>query len=149
MSAFVVSTNTINAIVSFSVGGHRRIVTCKRIDDPAQLTVTTEYTPSQIGQALIHENFLSVNYRYRTDDETPVYRFRPVWSGRVKPGTVRLLTPIDIIKLAHCLEYQSCEHPTWHASFAKDFLERVTDAATRSLPGYEKAPWGLCDREAA
>ncbi len=143
MSAYIVDLSTIHAIVTFAVGGRRRVGSCRSITDEHVYVSSADYTPDQIGQALLHENFLSVNYRYREDEETTVYTFKPIYDGYVEVGKKRLLKPIDIIKLCHCLEYQSCEHPSWQQSFAKDFLDRVVSAALHELPGYDTAPWGL------
>lgn len=149
MSAFIVNKSSIDAIVTFAVGGKRRVTTCRSITNPETFSTTNDHSPAQLGQALWHENYLSVNYRYRADDETPVYKYKPQYDGHVGTGQKRLLTPIDIIKLCDCLEYQSCEHPGWETSWAKDLLDRVRRAATRELPGYEDAPWGLYDRGVA
>lgn len=143
MSAHIVEISTIHAIVTFAVGGKRRVTSCRSITTEGAYVHATDCTPDQIGQALLHQNYLSVNYRYIEDRETPVYTYKPVYDGFVEPGKKRLLRAIDIIKLCHCLEYQSCEHPGWPKSFAKDFLDRVVGAALHELPGYENAPWGL------
>ena len=73
----------------------------------------------------------------------PAYIFRPTCHGSTRTKPKRLLTPLDIIKLCQSLKYQSCEHPTWDASFAKDFLNRVISAAIAALPGYDSAFWGI------
>jgi len=52
-------------------------------------------------------------------------------------------TPIEIIKLADCLSYQSCEHPDYYTSEAHRITENIKAKAITKLEGYENAPWGL------
>lgn len=151
MSAYIVSDNTIHAIVGFAWGnGYSPNVSTVR-DWPGTTTPhgyillrdqCHRTTPSRIGQLLLHENYLSVNYRYREDDQTPRYTFKRFDVFDIK-GTRRPLKPIDIVKLCDCLDYQSCEHPGWPDSWARDFLTRVKDVAMQTSPEYEAAPWGL------
>lgn len=63
MSAFIVSKATIDALVTYAVGGGPFRVTG---DDP-----------TKIGQMLINENYRSVNFRYGQTDPAPRYQFRP------------------------------------------------------------------------
>ena len=77
---------------------------------------------------LYSENVRSVNYRYseRTKRTGFVY----------DRSNITYVTPIQIIKLCHCLDYQSCEHPQWERSKAKRSLQAIIDAAAMRLPGY-------------
>ena len=146
MSAYVVSKAHIDAIVTFAVGGTRRVGTVKRMAEGAghsKYVSSSDYTPSQIGTALWAENHASVNYRYTETTPVPAYVFRPKCHGSTCTKPTRQLTPLDIIKLCQSLKYQSCEHPAWDASFAKDFLNRVISAAIAALPGYDNALWGI------
>ena len=146
MSAYIVSKAHIDAIVTFAVGGARRVGTVKRIAEEGghgEFVSSAVYTPSQIGAALRAENHASVDYRYSETTPAPAYVFRPKCSGSTCTKTKRLLTPLDIIKLCQSLKYQSCEHHAWDASFAKDFLDRVISAAIAALPGYDNAFWGI------
>jgi hypothetical protein len=52
---------------------------------------------------------------------------------------------VDILKMAHCLDYQSCEIDGWEKTLAFRQLERIKYAAVSSLPGYDDAPWGWED----
>lgn len=153
MSAYIVSKETIDAIVTFSTTPQGQsgipIYSIKPIPgwngagDHMTISDLGVDAPSRIGQLLWHENVLSVNYRYREDDDTAIYKFKHRVEGCVAPDEKRRLTAVDIIKLCGCLEYQSCEHPGWADSWAKDFLDRVVRAAIHELPGYDDAPWGL------
>ena len=146
MSAYIVSKAHIDAIVTFAVGGTRRVGTVKRMAEDAghgKYVSSSDYTPSQIGAALWAENHASVDYRYSETTAVPAYVFRPTCHGSACSKPTRLLTPLDIIKLCQSLKYQSCEHPGWEASFAYDFLNRVISAAIGALPGYDTAFWGI------
>ena len=144
MSATIVSTATIEAIVTFALRTLDSI-------DPLPGTSTATWVPIKalaphaIGQALLDENYRSVNHRYATEAPVPRYRHRDRTSFRRDGSNSQLLMAMDIIKLCHCLSYQSCERDDWETSWAKRFLDRVIDAAIRLLPGYDDAPWGLYD----
>lgn len=148
MSAYIVSTATIEAIVTFAL---------RHLDsiDPLPGTSTAAWVPIKalsphvIGQALLDENHRSVNHRYGTEAPVPRYRHLDRISFRPDGSNSQLLMAVDIIKLGHCLIYQSCEHDDWETSWAKRFLDRVIDAAVRLLPDYHDAPWGLYDDAAA
>jgi hypothetical protein len=142
MSAFVVSHSAVAAIVTYA---QRRLWSC--VPPPPHSGISTvnirDIDPDRIGQALFAENVRSVNHRYRRTDCVPRYRHVPTYEGHVSTVETRTLTVLDILKLAHCVEYQSCEHPEWETSWARDFLQRVVDTAVHELPGYDDAPWGL------
>ena len=144
MSAFIVSTLTIEAIVTFAMDNLDSMEPLPCTSTAGWIPIRGE-NPAAIGQALVDENFRSVNHRYRTEEVPPRYRHRSRLVGNVGGATKRTLHAVDIIKLCHCLAYQSCEHDDWEASWAKRFLDRVIDAATRALPDYDAAPWGLYD----
>jgi hypothetical protein len=146
MSAYIVSKAHIDAVVTFAVGGQRRVGTVKRITEDAgqaKYVSSSDYTPSQIGAALWAENHASVDYRYKDSTPVPAYVFRPNCHGGTCTKPTRQLTPLDVIKLCQSLKYQSCEHPGWKASFANEFLNRVISAAIGALPGYDNAFWGI------
>ena len=144
MSAFIVSTSTIEAIVTFAMHNLDSIEPLPGTSTAVWIPIRAE-NPDAIGQTLLDENFRSVNHRYRTEEVPPRYRHRNRLTGNVGGATKRTLHAVDIIKICHCLAYQSCEHDDWEASWSKSFLDRVIDAATRALPGYDAVPWGLYD----
>lgn len=144
MSAYLVNKITIDAIVTFAMA-HMHSMKPLPGDGNQRYVITKNENPDKIGLALWSENQISVDCRYRETTRTLTYKWSPKIQGRVDATTTRILTPMDIIGLCHCLKYQSCEHDGWEASWACDFLKKVVDAATRKLPGYDKAPWGLRD----
>lgn len=75
----------------------------------AQYRLITPANMQAVGQTLLHENYLSVNYRYGEDDSTPAYQLRV---------TEASLDPRHLVAAIGCYEYQSCEHPAWADSDA-------------------------------
>lgn len=120
MSAYIVSDATIDALVTWAVGGGPNRVTG---DDP-----------NKVGQMLVDQNHRSVNYRYREDGQPPRYSYRPY----IKP-----LTPVAIIKICNCYDYQACETDDYEKTPAGRMVDAIRSKAIRQLPGYEEAPWGL------
>jgi hypothetical protein len=105
-----------------------------------QRGLTTE-TADSVGAMLLRENHESVNFRY---DEKPKitigdpYRFKQ---------PMKAIEPVQVLKAIACYEYQSCEHPGWEVSEAKEFCEALRIHAINSLPGYDDAAWGIDDKQ--
>ena len=98
-----------------------------------------EATPSEaerIGQMLMRENRLSVNYRYGESEAEDLYTFEP-------PAMTVHVEPVVILKTIDCFEYQSCEHPGWEDSEAHAFCQALRRRMIRRLPGYAEAPWEI------
>ena len=152
MSAYLVLKTPIDALVTYALAGHRAVGTCKRLltdtDSNTPFVSATRYTPSQIGAALWTENLASVNYRYAEDAPPEPYTHRP-YRGCSRVTTsrpiFRELAPVEIIALCNSLDYQSCEHPAWNDSFAKDYINRIRMKAIGALPGYVTAARDLKD----
>ena len=132
MSAFVVSHTHINAIVRWAC---RHNVAVQYGNPTRSLRAGQE---QEMAEILLAENVKSVNYRYKED--TPV---DPI----VYDAFATDLRAIDVIKACQCLDYQSCEHPGWETSTAKKILDTIQRDAVTHLPGYDKAPWCIADRE--
>ena len=89
----------------------------------------------QVGRALLAENLASVNYRYNdTLTGADEYKFS-MFHGPKEMNAVQVLKAIS------CYEYQSCEHPCWEASAARQFCEVLRSYSINHLPGYEQAAW--------
>ena len=120
MSAYICSDLHINTIVTWAVHND---------------ALPYGMTPEAAAALLYSENVRSVNYRYseRTKRTGFVY----------SRALVTNITPVQIIKLCHCLDYQSCEHPQWLRSKAKQILVGIIDRAVMRMPGYEQAKWSI------
>lgn len=127
MSAYIVDAAHITALAAYA--GRHNIMRFAPCD------------VQQIGDILHAENVRSVNHRYPGDDAEP--SFTPVaWAEW------HIFTPIEIIKAADCLEYQSCEHPEWRDSEAADILRHIKARAIYELAGYREAAWHIQERPA-
>jgi hypothetical protein len=135
MSAFIVSTAHINALVnagyraceanslSWYVNGQRRTLTSDNLD--------------ATGAMLTQANAASVDYRYRETNQIPFYRH-----------SFRLPLPaVTLLKLIDCYEYQSCERPDWPESEAYAYCDALRRRLIAQLPGYDAAPWAMSDED--
>ena len=94
-------------------------------------------TPAEIGAMLHRENVASVNHRY-SESTVPAF----VYDSTVESLKVE---PVQIIKAAHCLDYQSCEHDAWDKSEARQLLLQIIENAAYKFPGYESAQWEISE----
>ena len=115
MSAFIVSTSTIEAIVTFAIRHLDSIEPLPGTSTAAWVPIRA-LSPHAIGQALLDENHRSVNHRYATDAPAPRYCHLDRVSAKVDGSYSRLLMAVDIIRLCHCLDYRSCKHDNWEIS---------------------------------
>jgi hypothetical protein len=54
------------------------------------------------------------------------------------------LTPVQILKLCDCYEYQACETgEAYYQSFAHAIIQAIRGKAWRRLPGYDEAEWTI------
>ena len=124
--------------------------------------------PSVLGQRLLDECVASVRSRYPDmnpdDGDLPgpsdayymaPYLWEPYLETRTRliaPGMPRVIPPpaptVVIAKQIANYEYQSCEHDSWESSEAHAFCRALAEGLLRSLPGWEKAPWGIDGRAA-
>lgn len=108
------------------------------------------------ADTLMRANIASVAYRYPGDGEGA----RPGPVGYATDGAlieetkrlamdtefhreVKKYKPVEIIKLAQSLDYQSCESPEWENTPAKALIDSIIFRAATWLPGYNEAPWGI------
>lgn len=140
MSCFQVSKATIAALLTFYRGRSQdsQHITIRgqmfghRLDDATWLA---------LGVCLWDANARSVTSRYHiTREAEGIEEFTAEDIGSLfdKPRT-----PVQILKLIDCVEYQSCEDSAWEDSTACAVLHRIQREAIAALPGYEEAPWGL------
>ena len=130
MSAFICSDNHISAIVKWAT---RNNVSIWYGNPSRSLCAGGE---QELVDILYAENVKSVNYRYRGGDPT-------TGCVCVYDPTSPILAPVAVIKAVQSLEYQSCEHPGWETSDAKEILQAIQSEAIRRLPGYELAEWSI------
>lgn len=168
MSAFVVSTAHIDAMVRAGMDGHDSLHWYW--GNPSRHEQLTHANASDVGAMLLAENVRSVEYRYSPPGREAIYgegwetpeQDLPgtLFSVEVVPGLtveapeylrpyryplgkVRALEPVAVLKLIRCFEYQSCETDDWKESQAFAYCEALTVRMIHQLPGYDDAPWGL------
>ena len=130
MSAFIVSKDHIDAILTFAMSNKMSAPVSKSSNH----LIVKEHL-NTLGGILWRENHKSVNARYGERKRTPRYEFTYF--------TKRNLTLPVFVKLIHCLNYQSCEHRGWDKSLANQILISFLNQATRKIVGYDEAPWDL------
>lgn len=133
MSAFMCSFEHLNVLATVAIegfGGGRFPRLLPNHDDP-----------KDVAMLLAAENAASVAARYPDHPEMQ----SPDWATNhdaypYKYPMVRP-TPVELLKLIDCYEYQSCEHDAWEHSTAHALCERLRSYAIHHLDGYEDAPW--------
>ena len=126
MSAFIVSSDHISALVSWAAANRVGVHT-----NPMWFVVDNKIATCNM---LLSENVKSVNWRYRENEPVIPVEYTPP----ANPPSA-----VQVIKLCHCLAYQSCEHEAWEISLAKKILDAVIQTAIYKLPGYEAAHWSI------
>lgn len=137
MSAFLCTPRHIGQLVSYYCAdrNHRN-----RIEDPATLATT-----------LARANLQSVGYRYEmNEDQTAadMSSFRTAGGyiaaciAEAKRPVPPTITPIAVIKMVACLNYQSCEVEGWQETEAYNLLEKIERSAHSRIHGWSDAPWG-------
>ena len=153
MSAFIVTKNHIAAIVQAGLDyGPCGPMTWWNVDNPrtadnAERHELRHENASEVGSMLWAENLASVAYRYPDDVDGE----RPGPVGFVDADVVtyrhairtRPLSPLAILKAIAGYEYQSCEHPGWHDSEARQFCQALRLHTISTLSGYDTASWEI------
>jgi len=128
MSAFIVSKKTIDAILTYA--GDRNM---SYYNPDTQTRINIRSEKNAVGQILYAENYISVNYCY--EEKTKITKYQYIRASGIKG--------IQILKLLHCLEYQSCEHPEYYNGLAHHINKAIERQTISSLPGYDDADWGF------
>ena len=119
---------------------------------------------SNVAITLANANLKSIASRYG-DGDTSLDSYKKItleWMDmeysdyvascclNARPGNLDWnLNPIDIIKMCHCYDYQSCEADGYYESEAKRMVTWIEKDMIRKLPGYEDSPhWGYDGRDA-
>ena len=129
MSAFIVNHTHINALVKFACINNLAVY-----DGRSKFGISGNEDAA--AQMLLDENTRSVNFRYSLNNEADkiIYQI-----------DAPHLSPIEAIKAAECLDYQSCETLDWDETLAKKILKTIINCAISRLPGYEQANWHIRD----
>jgi len=151
MSAYIVSVNTIHAMVTKAkdYGLHDWF-------NPEIRELKTEMERLvYLGQLLIDANVISVMARYPDADELPAeagnyydepYEYVECRSGRqYKDSTPKHLEPVDLLMIVSCYKYQTCEFQEWEYSDAFRLCANRTYKLIHDcvIQGMDDAPWGI------
>ena len=154
MSAYIVQPEHAAVLAVFAVRKTKQEFDNAVIRELKQADDLT--TAQAVARELIKENIASVAYRYPDDKDgerpgptglkdAEILEATALWVGHyLKDG--KNLPLAHVFKLCDGLEYQSCEHPEWEASLAKEQLDAIRNLAWTRLPGYEAGPWSYEDR---
>jgi hypothetical protein len=131
MSAFLCSSEHISALAAYAV---RHRLWKNPLPDP--LVGDAEV----LGRALHRENLRSLRALYG-DRKRPPFVFSSRYAEAASAG---VLSPIEIIKAAHCFRYQECEHKGDATTRElRRVIEIIIEHAIHDVPGYEEAAWGI------
>lgn len=129
MSAFVVSKTDIDILVTAFASLNPAGAALLNLD--------------KLGAMLWRENVDSVAYRYNMPDrhfsEHEAY-LKDVAAYRHAAVAAR---PEAVAKVAACYDYQSCEHPDYESSEAREIYLAIAAGFPETLPGYDAMPWGV------
>ena len=127
MSAYVVSTKHINALVNHV--------------DNQSLPYYGFESFAAIGRELLQENVTAVCDRY--SDMTPETAQQDFTGETGYTYKLETVPALHALSLLTGYEYQACESSNWETSKARDICERLRLELIRKLPGYSDAPWSL------
>jgi len=141
MSAYVVDRGHINFMIHAAKAGRNRPLRWRSPNIDRHRKIEDEHL-DMLGTMLWEENIKSVMFRYPGDDRLNL----PGPIGESFDFSYKFMhlgfNPIDVIKAVHCYVYQSCEHPGWEESEARNFVESLEAKYVRMFDGYEDAKWG-------
>lgn len=161
MSAYVVSKEHIDALVRLASegpagyhggpggtwGGYYYVP--DESEPVGARSIHVKEEQNRVGQMLASECIESVWHRYpndRTVDDLPgPVDKSELMTYRYQRG--RALTAIEGLVALSGYEYQSCEHPGWRESEARQFVEWLRGELICRLPGYHAADtWEITSR---
>ena len=146
MSAFICSALHIKTIAVHatekSFNGYYPLINVAPKGEGIELSDATT-----VARILMAENIKSIDYRYPDNEGSysAEYSIGSVTEQDRSRIDMIAFTPVELLKLIHCLNYQSCGHSTWQESLAYCILKAFERSLLRRLPGYDEAPWGLDD----
>lgn len=130
MSAYICSDSHINALATLAALARVKVYRpgLPMIDCAGQEQFTAEL--------LLTENARSVNHRYPGDQNDPTI------VHHCEARFLRL-TPVEVIKLCDCYDYQACETDDYPQTLACALIKTLRKHYITELPGYDDAAWEL------
>ena len=124
MSAYIVSDDHINVLVSYFVGRHATDGLWLEINGTHQHM--DRINAVEVARTLFAENVRSVDVRY--GEENPAY-----YTFRYIPQAKDVYAVAEIAGMIDCLEYQSCETTDYFSTKAYCILDRMRKALLDEL----------------
>lgn len=155
MSAFVVSHDHIDALLSFASMRYTYGPVSYYVKETGARVTITEENATEIGRILLTENERSIYARYPdckpgNDDSRPGTIGEDATSYNFTRWPLTSpLTAVSILKGCSCFDYQACETDDYEQSLACTIIEAIRQRAIGRLPGYDEAPGWEFDRPAA
>lgn len=106
----------------------------------------------RVARCLALENIRSVAYRYPDDKDGhrpgPCLKDAEILEAAAIYAAyfvehLQSVTPVQILRLIDCLDYQSCETDDWQQTLAFKQLGWIRGRAIYALPGYDRAQWSF------
>lgn len=128
MSAYLCTDAHISALAGYAVK-HNLPRYVKNLDlaDPS--------SAAELARRLHAVNLASVNFRYR-ENNSDSFTF-DARAARCE------LSAVQVIKAAHCFNYQACEPSDWDETAEARLIQAIISSASHDLPGYNEAAWGV------
>lgn len=142
MSAFVVSHNLIDALLTFACASGPRDCASYYVKETGRRVDITRGNVTEVGRILLQENERSVYHRYTDirpgDANMPGTRGQDAETYEFKRWP-QPTQAISVLKACSCFDYQACETDDYEASLAHTIINAIRTQAIRSLPGYDNA----------
>lgn len=133
MSAFICSEKHVNTIVSYAA--ENDISVYIKAASGQRYWHSVKKDPILIAKILKQANVDSVNHRYNESDKPS--------RAKYKPEATAFISPIQIVKLCNCFDYQSCEVDDYDDSDAARIINSIRSNAITNIPGYNDAAWAI------
>lgn len=128
MSAFIVSENHINVIVSYFVDSRPMYRLYAKINGAYQYL--THENAAKVAQTLYAENVRSVDVRYSEENDSR-YTFKYLPMARLHYSIADIAGALD------CLEYQSCETDDYYRTEAYALITAMRKRLLKRLQDHE------------
>lgn len=145
MSAFLVSCDHINALLHFYKTTEATMHSSLGVYPHGSASFTLgewndDATWLKAAQLLRGENHRSLRAKYgnRIEEEAGFSE-----ADLRLPIFEKPLSPVQILKLCQCYDYQACESKDYGDTAAKSLVSAIKSAAIATLPGYEEAHWSI------
>lgn len=133
MSAFLCSEKHINVLVSY--GAHHDASVYIPGPSGRWFWQSVKLDPTLIANILTTANVEALHVRYGDDHVGSAVKY--------KPEATSHMSPVSIIKLCDCFNYQASEVKDYEGTPAAKIIDSIRNTAIDHLPGYNDAAWSI------